>query len=128
MNAFFKLNNPTIQRPVKALLLQLQHTLDLLLLRPHFWEHIAHLGGQHIDELEEERLLKLQRAAVLHSAAEDAAEGVVAVGVAGFCLRLIRGRSSSQGCFCAHGWGDLGAELWVGDPGTMPDREELDGR
>ena len=39
--------------------------------------------GEDIDELVEERLLELERAAILYGAAEDAAEGVVAVGVAG---------------------------------------------
>jgi hypothetical protein len=76
-------SNPTIQRPIERLLLQLQHGFDLLFLHAQFGEHIAHVRGEDIDELVEEGLFELERAAILHGAAEDAAEGVVAVAVAG---------------------------------------------
>ena len=75
--------NTLIQRPVKRLLLQLQHGFDLLFLHTQLREHVTHVRGEDIDELVEEGLFKLQRAAILHGAAENAAEGVVSVAVAG---------------------------------------------
>ena len=72
-----------IQRLIKRLLLPLQHFLHVLLLRADFGEDVAHRAGEDVDELVEERLVETERAAVAHGAAQDAAQDVVAVGVAG---------------------------------------------
>ncbi len=61
----------------------LQHRLDLLPFGPQFGEHITHLLREDVDEFVEERLLELKRAAILHRAAQDAAQRVVAITVAG---------------------------------------------
>ena len=48
-----------------------------------FREDVAHRLGEHADELMEEAVLQAERAAVADRAAQDAAEDVVTVGVAG---------------------------------------------
>ncbi len=75
--------NPLIQRPVKRLLLRLERLLNKILPLLQFREDIAHVGCQNVHEFVEERLGEAERAAVFHGAAEDAAEDVVAVAVAG---------------------------------------------
>ena len=79
----FKQLHSTIQSPVKRLFLELQHSFDLLFLHAQLREDIRHLRSEDIDELVEEGLFELERAAILHGAAENAAEGVVAVAIAG---------------------------------------------
>ena len=76
------LNSP-IQRLIKRLLLALDDLLDVVLLGAEFGEDVAHRLGQDGDELVEERLVEAEGAAVADGAAEDAAQDVVAVGVAG---------------------------------------------
>ena len=44
---------------------------------------VAHRSREHVDQLVEERLVETERAAIAHRAAQDAAQDVVAVVVAG---------------------------------------------
>ena len=78
-----KLFDPPVQRLIERLLLSLEHVLDVLLLCANFGKDIAHRSGKNGDELVEERLVEAERAAVANGAAQDAAQDVVAVGVAG---------------------------------------------
>ena len=55
----------------------------MLLLGANFGEDVAHRGGEHVHEFVEERFVETERTAITHRAAQDAAENVVAVGVAG---------------------------------------------
>ncbi len=55
----------------------------MLFLRPDFREHLAHCLREHVHEFVEERFVETKRAAVSHGASQDAAQNVVAVGVAG---------------------------------------------
>ena len=79
----FKDFNPPIQRLVKRLFLALDGFLHLLLPGADFGEDIAHRVGQHVHEFVEERFAEAERAAIADGAAQDAAENVVAVVVAG---------------------------------------------
>ena len=79
---FEQLDSP-IQRLIKRLLLALDDLLDVVLLGADFGEDIAHRVGQDGDQLVEERLVEAERAAVADGAAQDAAQDVVAVVVAG---------------------------------------------
>jgi hypothetical protein len=83
MRSMLEQRDAFVQSAIEALFFQLQHALDLLLLHAQLGEDIAHLRGEDIDELVEEGLFEIEGAAVFHGAAEDAAEGVVAVAVAG---------------------------------------------
>ncbi len=74
--------DPSIERLVKRLFLAPQRFLDVLLLRADFGKDIAHRSGEDIDELEEERLVKSERASVADGAAQDAAQDVAAAFVA----------------------------------------------
>ena len=57
--------------------------LDVVLFGAEFGEDVAHRVGQDGDQLVEERLVEAEGAAVADGAAEDAAQDVVAVVVAG---------------------------------------------
>ena len=74
---------PRIQRLVKRLLFALDDLLDVVLLGAEFGEDVAHGFGQDGHQLVEERFVEAEGAAVADGAAEDAAQDVVAVGVAG---------------------------------------------
>ena len=75
--------NPFIQRLIKRLLLALDGFLRLLLAGADFGKHITHRVGEHIHEFVEERFVEAECAPVTHRAAQDAAQNVVAVVVAG---------------------------------------------
>ena len=55
----------------------------MILLGADFREHLAHRVGEHVHQLVEERFVEAERATVAHRAAQDAAQDVVAVVVAG---------------------------------------------
>ncbi len=72
-----------IQRLIKRLLLNPDRLLHLRFARADFGEHIAHRLREHVHEFVEERFVEAERAPIPHRAAQDAAQHVVAVGVAG---------------------------------------------
>ena len=55
----------------------------MLLPAPNFWKHIAHGVSEDIHELVEKRFLETEGATITDGAAQDAAQYVVAVVVAG---------------------------------------------
>ena len=54
----------------------------MLLLRANLWEDCAHSASDDIDEFEEKRFVKTERATVANSATENAAQNVTAIRVA----------------------------------------------
>ena len=68
---------------VEGFLFDFQDIFDVFLFRADFGEDIAHRAGEDIDELVEEWRAETERAAVADGAAQDAAEHIVPVGVAG---------------------------------------------
>src|SRR5471030_825793 len=72
-----------IQSFIKRLFFGADGFLHLLLARADFGEDVAHRVSEHVHEFVEERFVEAERAAVTHRATQDAAQNVVAVGVAG---------------------------------------------
>src|SRR5256885_539709 len=79
---FGKKFNSSVQCLIKSLLFSADDTLHMLPFVPNLRENIPHRFRQHIHQLEKERFVEAQRAAVAHGAAEDAAKYVIAVVVA----------------------------------------------
>ena len=71
-----------IQGFVEGLLLHADDFLDVLLFLANLRKNIAHRLRQHSDQLVEERIVKAQRAAVSHGAAQNPAQHIIPVGVA----------------------------------------------
>ena len=80
---FFKKFNSAIQSFIKRLFLGADGFLHLLLAGADFGEDVAHGVGEDVHQLVEKWLPEAQCAAVAHGAAQDAAQNVVAVVVAG---------------------------------------------
>src|SRR5262249_16731644 len=82
-DASVKLVNASIQRLIKRLLVKSDDILYVLFLGADFGEHVGHGVGEHVHEFVEEWFVEAERAAIAHGAAQDAAQDIVAVGVAG---------------------------------------------
>ena len=72
-----------VKGPIERFLLGLEHPGDVSLFGRQLGKHPTHGTGQYSHELVKERLVKPERASVAHRAAQDAAQDVVAVAVAG---------------------------------------------
>jgi len=75
--------NAAIQRFIERLFLNANDILDVLFPGADFRKNVAHRFGQHIHKFVKERLVKTERTAIAHGAAEDAAQDIIAVRVAG---------------------------------------------
>ena len=73
----------SVQRFVEAGFLTQQHLFDGALAAHQLGEHATHLAGQRIHQLAQEGFFQPQGAAIAHSAAQDAAQHIVAAVVAG---------------------------------------------
>ena len=79
----FEEGDTLVERAVEGLFLDADDVGDHRTAGADLREDVAHRVGEHADELVEEAVLQAERAAVADRAAQDAAEDVVTVGVAG---------------------------------------------
>ena len=84
VNNFYPVAPLIAEHPQRGLEdISLQGLLHDLLLYADLGKDVTHVLRKHIHEFVEERFVEAERAAVTHGAAQDAAQNVVAVGVAG---------------------------------------------
>ena len=72
-----------VEGAIERFFLGLEHSGDVSLLGRQLGKHPTHRASQHSDQLVKKRLVKPERASVAYGAAQDTAQDVVAVAVAG---------------------------------------------